>query len=104
MNSYTYKITELFVKNNLIIKAKYILSATDSENTASLTDWVNVIQPSDSPSFDEITEKMVSKWVDLALTVNGFNSAKENLDMQLTELNGAKIIVPSWIFQIPNKG
>ena len=104
MNSYIYKILELFIKNSVIIKAKYTLFATDNENTLSVTDWVEVTQPIDAPSFDEITEKMVSNWVDLALTVNGLNSAKENLDMQLTELNGAKIIVPSWIFQIPNKG
>lgn len=104
MISYTYKILELFIKNNVIIKAKYVLSATDDENTVSLTDWASIVQPTDAPTLDEITEKMVSKWVDTALTVDGVNAAKENLSAQLSELNGGSIIVPAWVFKISKQG
>jgi hypothetical protein len=104
MNSYTYKILELFVKNSVITKAKYVLSATDDQNTVSLMDWASIVQPADAPTLDEITEKMVAKWVDTALTVDNINATKEKLNAQLAEINGVQIVVPAWLFKVPKQG
>jgi len=96
MINYSWKILEIFSKNNLLISVKYLLSATDqttieSEGNHTFSEGI-VNKP-----LDQIVESDIVQWLEKDTTKNDVNVIKLNLENQLKALESNKKVDFPWL-------
>ena len=83
---FDWKILELESQDGTILKAKYLLSATDGKNTVTTEGFWTFSDKIVKKPFSEVTEQDVASWIELETTTNGVCHIKSNLEKQLEYL------------------
>jgi len=86
MNEYKWKILEITNDNGLVTHAKYLLSATDGENTVE-TEGNHFFKGTDIViPYDKLYEQLIINWINDETTIDGVSNIKSRLDEQLASL------------------
>jgi len=86
MNEYKWKILSITNDNGLVTHAKYLLSATDGENTVE-TEGNHFFKGTDIViPYDKLYEQLIINWINDETTIDGVSSIKSRLDEQLASL------------------
>ena len=97
MNQYTWKILNITNDNDLVIFARYFLSAKDDENTVETEGNHTFLDQSISVPFNKLYEQIiVNKIVDETL-VDGVSTIQSRLDEQLADLKTQKTSGLPWL-------
>ena len=97
MTEYKWKILEITNDNGLVTHAKYLLSATDGENTVE-TEGNHFFKNTDIVTpFDQLYEQIIINWINDETTIDGVSSIKSRLDEQLSELKSQKSSGLPWL-------
>jgi hypothetical protein len=97
MTEYKWKILSITNDKGLVTHAKYLLSATDGENTVETEGnyffkGTNIVTP-----FDQLYEQIIINWINDETTIDGVSSIKSRLDEQLSELKSQKSSSLPWL-------
>ena len=97
MTEYKWKILEITNDNGLVTHAKYLLSATDGENTVEI-EGNHFFKGTDiATPFDQLYEQIIINWINDETTIDGVSSIKSRLDEQLSELKSQKSSSLPWL-------
>lgn len=97
MTEYKWKILSITNDNGLVIHAKYLLSATDNENTVE-TEGNHFFKGTDIViPYDKLYEQLIINWINDETTIDGVSSIKSRLDEQLNSLKTQKTSGLPWL-------
>jgi len=104
--NYKWQILELSAEGELITHAKYHLSLTDGTNTVDTEGNWYFANPVANIPFSQVTEELVSEWIENESMRDGKNLIKSRLEEQIALLEKSKVVVPPWKPQVftPNLG
>jgi hypothetical protein len=92
-------ITEIEEKDGLIIRAKYLYSLSDDQNTVETEGHWFFQEPQLNVPFDQVTEEMIVSWIEKEAIRDGKNIIKSRLEEQLADLAKAKKSALPWMPQ-----
>jgi hypothetical protein len=94
---YTWTITEVSSENDVILHAKYHVTAFDEDSSATVEtegNWWFSDKIMKKP-FSEVTEQDIALWIEKEATQDGICSIKSALDNQIASLkSGLKSSLP----------
>lgn len=94
--TYTWKILDMEVENEVIVAAHYSCTISDDTNSVETQGWWPLNPRTPMPVFKDITEPQVAFWVEEDSTQNGVNPIKSRLAEQLNNLKKEKVKMP-WL-------
>jgi len=100
MIRYTWKITKVFSKDEVITGAKYHLIGEDEDFSVATEGYYYFINPELKTPFNEVTEEMVSNWIDKEAMRDGKNHIKSAIENQINALKEQDSTIAPWMPQI----
>jgi len=96
--NYQWKILELSAENDVIVHARYHLTLTDDNLSVETEGHWNFIKDSNSPlvALRDVTEEMVSSWIEKDAMKDNVNIIKSRLEQQLAQLKQNKSVDLPW--------
>ena len=94
--TYTWKIKDMEVENDVILGAHYSCILSDDTNYVETEGWWPLKPRVPMPVFKDITEEQVCAWVEEDSTQDGVNPIKSRLAEQLANLKKEKVKMP-WL-------
>jgi hypothetical protein len=95
--NYVWKILDIYADGEAITSAKYFCAATEGDNTVE-TEGYWYFPEAGAVPFAEVTEEMISKWIEDSAVVDGKNVIKSRLAEQLETLSKKPVPAP-WLPQ-----
>lgn len=100
MTTYNWKITEITAKDEVILSAKYHITATDENNSVETEGYWYFDCPSNKIPFNEVTEDIIAKWIESEAVRDDKCHITAQLDKQLDALNIKTDAVLPWLPQV----
>jgi len=98
--NFTWKILEISAIDGLITHAKYKVSLTDQNQIVETEGNWWFSNPVVKVRFSDVTEEMVTSWIEQETMKDGINLIKSRLEEQLNELNKQESVVAPWLPQV----
>ena len=98
--NFTWKILEISADNDLIIHAKYSVIVQDNDDFVETEGNWWFSNPVLKVPFSEVTEEMVSQWIEQETMKDGINLIKSRLEEQLNAIKNSKTVVAPWLPQV----
>lgn len=86
MNQYTWKILDITNNNDLVISARYFVSATDGENKIETEGNHTFADQTISVPFSKLYEQIIINKINDETIVDGVSAIQSRLDEQLASL------------------
>ena len=96
--NFLWKILEVYAEDGLITSAKYLCSVTEGDKSVDTEGYWTFQEPTLIVPFAEVTEEMISKWIEDSAVVDGKNIIKSRLAEQLETLSKKPVPAP-WLPQ-----
>ena len=100
MNTYAWKILDLWAENGVIVQAKYFVAANSGKNIVETEGVWTFAEPSAKVLFEQVTEEMVIGWIKAEAVRDGQSMIEKRLDEQLTTLDNQTKVVAPWLPQV----
>ena len=97
--NYQWKILEVFAKDEIITGAKYHLTGSDEEFSVETEGYYYFNEPTIKVAFADVTEQMISEWIDEEAIRDGKNHIKLGLENQINALKAHKPVVAPWLVE-----
>ena len=98
--NYTWKILEVFAKDEVITGAKYHLIGTEDDiSVESEGNWYFDCPTAKVP-YLEVTEDMICQWIEADAVVDGKNHIKMGIEKQVEALKSHKPVPAPWMPQV----
>ena len=94
---FTWKILELFAKDNKLIAVRYLLAGTDGKNIVESEGKHTFTNGIANKSIDKIVESDITQWLEKDTTQNDSNPIKLAIQNQLLALEKVKKIDFPWL-------
>jgi hypothetical protein len=98
--NFTWKILEISADNELITHAKYSVTAQDGDDSVETEGNWWFANPVIKIPFAEVTEEMVTSWIEQETMKDGTNLIKSRLEEQLNAIKNSKTVVAPWLPQV----
>ena len=88
MTTYQWKITDISAEDDVILHAKYHVTATDDDGVTSVETeghWSFSDKIVKTP-FDQVKEADIAQWIEQESSQDGASTIKSNLDKQIASL------------------
>jgi hypothetical protein len=96
--NFIWKILDIYADDGLITSAKYLCSVVDGEKSVETEGYWTFENPKLEVPFEEVTEEMISKWIEDSSVVNDKSIIKSRLAEQLESLSKQPVPAP-WMPQ-----
>jgi len=98
--NYTWKILEVFAKDEVITGAKYHLTGTEDDISVETEGNWYFDCPTAKVPFLEVTEEMIASWIEADAVRDGQNHIKMGIEKQIEALKSHKPVPAPWMPQV----
>jgi hypothetical protein len=98
--NYTWKILEVFAKNEVITGAKYYLIGTKGDISVETEGNWYFDCPVATVPYAEVTEGMIIQWIETDTMRDGKNHIKMGIENQVEALKSHKPVPAPWMPQV----
>lgn len=95
-----WKILNIQAKDDLIVQARYLVSATDGKNTVETEGNWFFQEPKLTVPYADVTESMVCDWIKSEAVRDGKSLIEGRLNEQLQALKQQQETVAPWLPQV----
>ena len=97
---YKWKILEVFAKDEVITGVKYHLIGSENDISVETEGYYNFNEPTAKIPYKDVTEDMISGWLEQEAIIDGKNHIKMGIEKQIEALKSHKPVPAPWLPQV----